>query len=109
MRTLKFTVVGSTLAQDPSSNFDGLFPAPNQKIRAEFAFSDEWMGIPKVVGFYSMLGKEFPPQIIDEDDHCMIPPETLNLPAFKLQVLGIIRGKTMTTNMLTVYQKGGSA
>jgi hypothetical protein len=107
MRTLKFIVDRNTLTQDPSCNFDGLFPAPNQEIRAEFHFSTDWTNVPKVVAFYSMLGKEYLPQIIDEDNHCMIPPEALNLPTFKLQILGNNRGKILTTNMLTVYQKGG--
>jgi hypothetical protein len=107
MRTLTFIVDHNVLMQDPSCSFDGLFPAPNQEIRAEFHCTEEWTGAPKVVGFYSMLGKEFPPQIVDEDNQCMIPSEALLLPAFKLQVLGTIRGKIMTTNTLTVYQKGG--
>ena len=107
MRKLRFIVDGLSLKQDPACSFDGLFPTPNQDIEAIFTFSKDWDGLPRVVGFYSMLGKEHPPQIIDEDGRCIIPPEALNLPAFKLQVLGVIRGKTMTTNMLTVYQKGG--
>lgn len=107
MRTLKFIIDRNTLTQDSSCSFEGLFPAPNQKIRAEFSFSPDWTNIPKVVAFYSMLGKEYPPQLIDEDDHCMIPPEALNLPTFKLQVLGNNRGNILTTNTLTVYQKGG--
>lgn len=107
MRTLSFIVNQNVLTQDPTTSFDGLFPAPNQEIQANFAFSEDWTGVPKVVAFYSMLGKEFPPQLIDEENHCMIPPEALSLPAFKLQVLGNNRGKIMTTNVLTVYQKGG--
>jgi hypothetical protein len=111
MRTLKFLINNNTLAQDPAASFDGLFPAPNQEIRAEFHCTEDWANtnIPKVAAFYSMLGKEYPPQIIDEGNRCMIPPEALTLPAFKLQILGNIRGKIMTTNILTVYQKGGKA
>ena len=107
MRTLTFFVDGTTLTNDIATSFDGLFPAPNQKVRAEFSFSEDWTNVPKVVAFYSMLGKEYPPQLIDEENGCMIPPEALALPAFKLQVLGNNRGKIITTNTLTVYQKGG--
>ncbi len=111
MRTLKFIVNQDTITPDPSCSFDGLFPAPNQEIQAEFRFSPDWTGtnIPKVAAFYSMLGTEYPPQIVDEENHCMIPPEALTLPTFKLQVLGNFRGKIVTTNTLTVYQKGGKA
>lgn len=108
MRTLKFIVEGNTLVQDPSCSFDGLFPAPNQKIRAEFSFSEEWISAPKVAGFYSMLNNEFPAQIIDEKNCCTIPSEALLLPVFKIQILGTNRGKLITTNTLTVYQRGGN-
>ena len=107
MRVLKFIVGNDTIKQDPSCSFDGLFPATNQEVMAEFHFSEEWMGVSKVAAFYSMLGKEYTPQIIDNDNHCAIPPEALNLPSFKLQILGNVRGKFVTTNTLTVYQKGG--
>ena len=106
MRILKFIVEGSTLKQDPSCNFKGLFPGANQPIQAEFSFSEDWIGIPKVVGFYSMLDNEYPPQLIDENNRCMIPPEALERTAFKLKVLGR-KHKTITpTNTITVYQKG---
>lgn len=108
MRTLKFIVEHDGLKQDPSCSFDRLFPAPNQEIVAEFSFPHEWNGVSKVAAFYSMLGKEYPPQIIEDDNRCVIPPEALKLPAFKIQVLGNFRGKITTTNTLTVYQKGGT-
>lgn len=107
MRTLKFIVDGSTIRQDPACNFNGLFPAPNQEIAAEFTFSDNWTGVPKVAAFYSALGNEYPPQIIREKNQCMIPSEALISPAFRIQILGSNRGNIMSTNMLTVYQKGG--
>ena len=107
MRRLKFIIDQGTLKQDPTCNFDGLFPAPDQEIQAEFSFSGDWNRVSKVAAFYSMLDNEYPPKIIDEKNHCMIPPEALNLPAFKLQILGNNRGKIITTNTLTVYQKGG--
>jgi hypothetical protein len=107
MRTLKFIVENQTLIKDPATSFDGLFPAPNQKVRAEFVFSDNWGHVPKVVAFYSMMGKEYSPQVVDKNNGCLIPPEALLLPTFKIQILGNFRGKIITTNELTIYQKGG--
>lgn len=75
MRTLNFIVSERTLKQDPTSNFDGLFPAPNQHIEAEFSFSKEWESAVKVASFYSILGKEYPPQPINEEKLCVIPPK----------------------------------
>lgn len=75
MRTLNFIVSERTLKQDPTSNFDGLFPAPNQHIEAEFSFSKEWESAVKVAAFYSIPGKEYPPQPINEEKLCVIPPK----------------------------------
>lgn len=107
MRKLRFIVDGLSLKQDPACSFNGLFPAPNQHVEAEFTFSKDWNGVPRVAAFYSMLDKEYPPQIIGENDCCMIPSEALNLPAFKMQILGNNRGRIITTNTMTIYQKGG--
>lgn len=106
MRTLKFIVDSTTLKQNPTCSFEGLFPAPNQQIEAEFSFSEEWKNAMKVAAFYSVLGKEYPPQIINEG-RCMIPPEALNLPVFRMQIIGADRGIPLSTNTLSIYQKGG--
>ena len=107
MRTLKFVVDDLSIKQDRTCSFRGLFPGPDQWIEAEFTFSKDWDGVPKVAAFYSMMDKEFTPQIINEDNRCVIPSEALKLPAFKMQILGNKRGKIMTTNTMTIYQKGG--
>lgn len=107
MRKLKFVVDDLTLKQDRTCSFNGLFPGPDQWIEAEFTFSKDWEGVPRVAAFYSMLDKEYPPQIIGEDNRCMIPSEALKLPAFKMQILGNNRGKIITTNTMIVYQRGG--
>lgn len=107
MRTLKFIVEGQIIKPDPSCNFSGLFPGKYESIQAEFSFSPEWTTVPKVAAFYSMLEKEFSPQLIDKDNGCAIPPEALTLPAFKMEVLGNNRGEIIETNKLIVYQKGG--
>lgn len=107
MRKLRFIVDDKSLKQDPTCSFEGLFPAPNQTIEAEFTFSEFWNTVPKVAAFYSMLDNEYPPRVIDENNHCMIPSEALLLPTFKMQILGKHRGNIVTTNILTIYQKGG--
>ena len=107
MRILKFIVDGSNLTQDPSCDFDGLFPGSEENIKAEFIFSPEWTDALKVVAFWSVMGTEDPPQILDENNTCEIPIESLMRPVFKLQVLGR-RGKIpLKTNTTSVYQKGG--
>lgn len=107
MRTLKFIVDGRVIIPDPSCDFRGLFPAPNQEIAAEFTFSSNWDSIPKVAAFYSMLDDEYKPQIIDDKNRCMIPPEALSTPAFKMQIIGGSRDNLTTTRKITIYQRGG--
>ena len=107
MRTLKFIVDSVTLKENPNCNFAGLFPDPNQQIEVEFSFSEEWNSAVKVAAFYSVLGKEFPPQIINKEGRCKIPPEALALPVFRMQIIGATRGLPLSTNTLSIYQKGG--
>ena len=108
MRTLKFVVNGRTLEQDPTCDFSGLFPSADQHIEAEFSFSGEWKHAVKVVAFYSILGEEYPPQVINEENRCVIPPEALIRPVFRMQVLGNLGGTVTSTSTLSIYQKGGS-
>lgn len=107
MRTLKFIVTNDTIIQDPSCDFSGLFPGANKHIQAEFTFSPEWKNRVKVAAFWSMLDKEYPPQVINPDNLCEIPEEALARPAFKVQVLGKYRENTFETDTITIYQRGG--
>lgn len=107
MRVLQFIVEGRTIKPDPSCDFNGLFPGRNKSIKVEFIFSPEWEKKVKVAAFWSVMGAEFPPQTIKDDNTCMIPIEALDKSAFKIQILGKYRGSTTFTNSFTVYQKGG--
>lgn len=106
MRTLRFIVDGETIVKDPSCDFSGLFPGTNPDIRAEFVFSPEWESRVKVVAFWSMLTQEYPPQVLKDDNTCLIPKEALARPAFKVQILGKYRGRKYQTNQTIVYQRG---
>ena len=75
MRTLRFIVDDESIIKDPSCDFTGLFPKTNYEIRAEFVFSPEWKSRVKVAAFWSMLDKEYHPQVLEEDNTCMIPKE----------------------------------
>lgn len=108
MRTLRFIVDGETIVKDPSCDFSGLFPGTNPDIRAEFVFSPEWESRVKVVAFWSILGKEYEPQLVNEQNLCKIPEEALEKPAFKVQILGKHRGRNFQTNTTIVYQRGGT-
>ena len=106
MRTLRFIVDGETIVKDPSCDFTGLFPKANSEIRAEFVFSPEWNSRVKVAAYWSMLDKEYSPQVLEDDNTCLIPTEALARPAFKVQILGKHRGRVFKTNSVIVHQRG---
>lgn len=107
MRVLKFIVNNNTIMQDPECDFSGLFPGKEKKVMAKISFSSEWDNSVKVVAFWSILGAEYPPQILSDDNTCMIPVEALQRPAFKLQIFGKVKNKKLETTKLSVYQSGG--
>ena len=107
MKTLKFIVNNQSISKDPNCDFSGLFPGSAKAIRAEFTFSPEWDGYVKVVGFWSQMDTEYPPQEIQDDSWCMIPVEALTKVTFKMRVLGKRNGKKLMTKPITVYQNGG--
>lgn len=108
MRTLKFIIDGQIIKPDPSCDFSNLIPGSEGYLKAEFKFSPEWTGTSKVVGFYSMMGREYPPQVLNINNVCDIPQEALKHEKFKIQLFGL-RGADfkITTNKLVVSQNGG--
>lgn len=111
MRTLCFIVNNKTIKPDPSCDFGDLFPGKNPNIQAEFVFSPEWENALKVVAFWSMLDKEYEPQLL-ENNTCVIPEEALSRASFKVQVLGKKQVSphkivALTTDKFTVRQSGG--
>ena len=106
MRILSFIVNCKDVTQDPECDFSGLFPGREKTVMAKFTFSPEWNNSVKVAAFWSVIGAEYPPQLITEDETCMIPIEALQRPVFKIQVLGKTKNNKLETNKLTIYQSG---
>lgn len=107
MRVLKFIVDGNNITQDPACDFTGLLPGSEEQIQAEFVFSSEWESRTKVAAFWSVMDKEYEPQVINSDNVCLIPKEALSKVAFKVQVLGKRRNHDLVkTDTVLVYQSG---
>lgn len=107
MRVIRFIVKDNTIAIDPTCDLSVLFPGRDDPIIAEFDFSPEWKSRVKVASFCSIMDKEYPPQVINDDETCMIPIEALAKVAFKVQVIGKRKGgKPVKTNSVVVYQSG---
>ena len=106
MRVLRFIVDGQTISQDPACDFSGLVPGTEGYLRAEFQFSSDWEGSTRVASFFSSLGKEYKPQILEKGVSCVIPVEALAKSIFKVQVIGRKGDVKLRTNKVIVYQKG---
>lgn len=107
MRTLRFVVDDQIIRQDPACDFSGLVPGTNGYLIAEFQFSKEWDGCTKVAGFYSAMGKEYPPRILADGKTCVVPFEALEKRVFKIQVIGKRGDSKIKTNKVAVSQDGG--
>lgn len=106
MQTLKFVVNGQNISLDPSCDVNSLVPGTEGYLEASFSFSSEWNGCVKVAAFFSNLGREFTPQVIDGST-CSIPPEALEKSVFKVQVIGKKDNYNIRTNRAIVHQRGG--
>lgn len=107
MRVLKFIVDGQSIKKDPKCDFTGLVAGTEGYLQLDFSFSPEWMNCVKVVSFWSITGKELPPQILKDGKTCMIPVEALTKRRFGVQVVGKKDKLKLITNKEFVYQKGG--
>ena len=108
MRTLKFIVDGQIIKKDPDCNFDGLVPGSEGYLRAQFSFSKEWDGCVKVASFWSVMGKEYEPQVLEDGVSCMIPSEALERYSYDIRVIGKKENYRISTNKVTVCQDGGN-
>jgi len=106
MRTLRFIVKGQTISLDPQCDFKGLIPGTEGYLEAEFSFSKEWESCIKVVAFFSNLGREYEPQVLNRRNVCIIPQEALANRIFKVQVVGKKDNYTLRTNRIAVRQEG---
>lgn len=105
MRTLKFIVDKQLIRQDPDCDFSGLVPGSEGYIQARFSFSPEWNNCVKVAAFYSVMGREYTPQLLKDGYTCVIPSEALKNKIFKVQIIGKKEDYKITTNKITVNQK----
>lgn len=107
MRTLKFIVDGQTIKQDPDCDFSGLIPGSKGFVKATFTFSQEWTNATKVAAFFSLLGREYEPQVLSATNYCIVPTEALAKKNFKIQMIGKKDNYVIRTNKVLVTQKGG--
>jgi hypothetical protein len=107
MRTLKFIVDGMAIKQDPDCDFSGLIPGSKGFVKASFTFSQEWNNATKVAAFFSLLGREYEPQLLTPTNYCIIPTDALEKKNFKIQMVGKKDDYVIRTNKVLVTQKGG--
>lgn len=106
MRTLKFIVNGQLIEKDPKCNFEGLVPGSTGYLQAEFSFSNEWKGFAKAASFRSVLGNEYPPQMLKDGKTCIIPEEALKKRWFFIKIHGLKNDEMLVTNKVSVVLSG---
>ena len=107
LRVLKFIVNGQIIQPDPNCDFSNLIPGSEGYIKAEFSFSSDWNGCVKVAEFFSMMGREYPCQILKDGKSCAIPTEALLRRSFKIRVIGKNKEYKIKTDKVVVDQNGG--
>lgn len=105
MKTVNLIVNGNRIKVDPSCNISDLFPHMTEPVRLEFALTPEWKSRVKVVAFWSMLGQEYQPCLLDDGKSCIVPAEALQR-AFRVQLLGKHEGERFETTKCTIHLKG---
>ena len=78
-----------------------------EPVRLEFIFPPEWINRVKVAAFWSVMGREFPPQVLIDGKTCLVPTEALQGNMFKVQILGKQNGEKTSTTKCAIYLKGG--
>ena len=108
MKTLKFIVDKNLIKPDPNcQDFEDLVPGGGG-VKLVFSFSNEWRRYHRVAAFYSAMGKEYDPQVLEDGIYCMVPSEALTKRVFKVRIFGRDSSSdTISTNKLTVRQNGG--
>lgn len=106
-RVLRFNVNGQVIEKDPTCDFTNLIPGTNGYLTAEFAFSKEWDGCVKVVGFRSG-NNEYEPKVLRDGRFCIIDEEVLERPMFYIRVIGKKGDFRIKTNEVLIKQNGGA-
>jgi hypothetical protein len=103
MRTLVYRVAGQRLI--PIGDHTGLMAGSKGYLQAKFEFNDDWIGCMKVASFYSNDEEYAEP--LDENNSCMIPPESITKSVFEVRVEGRKPNYRIITNIIREKQSGG--
>lgn len=103
MRILQFVADGQRLKKQTNCDFSGLVAGSEGYLRAEFTFSDEWLGCKKAASFW--VGDQEYAVLLDDDDSCVIPPEVLAGELFKVSVVGVKTGYKLMSTQTKVRQE----
>lgn len=106
MRVLNYDVDKQVISKDSQCDYSNLVAGSEGYLKLAFNFSKEWDGCVKVVEFKSMRGEEYTPGYLANGHTCPIPSEATANRRFKFRILGKKEGYKITTNYMTISQKG---
>ena len=102
MRLLKFNVDAQHIQKDPDCNFEHIVAGTQDYLRAQFTFSPEWQDCILVASFWR--GQKEHAAFI-QNGECVIPPDALIGPTFRVSVTGQRGDYRITTNKILVRQE----
>ena len=100
MQTLTFCVERDRIKKHSTFDGDTLYLDPKEPIQIRFIFSPDWDEYPlKVVGFYNRKREELTPQVLLDENTCVLPVEALDDGIFYIKILGQNVHGTRSTQM----------
>ena len=103
MRSLQFIVDGQRIRKDPKCDFSNIVAGSVGYLKAIFCFSTEWDGCKKAASFW-LDDREYS-VLLDNDNACIIPKETLTDERFYVSVTGAKPGYKIKTSRTKVIQE----
>lgn len=89
MKQLKLNVYEDSIRFDPYYYESGrVMPDRGETVEVHFSFSPDWDGYTKVAGFWNRNHEECEPQVISDDNTCIVPAKALEDFIFYMEVLG---------------------
>lgn len=102
MRLLKFNVNAQTIEKDPDCDFDNIVAGTQGYLKAQFTFSPEWRDCILVASFWRGKSEH---AVFIRNGECMIHPDALVGPTFRVSVTGQRGDYRITTNKVLVRQE----
>ena len=108
MRQIKANVYEDSIVVDPYYYESSMatIPKPDEIVEIHFSFSQDWNGYTKVIGFWDRHHEECEPQMLRDDNVCVLPADVLKDFIFYVKVYGKYGQSLRTTEKRAIIFRG---